>query len=305
VHTEDVSFASGDLRLGGTIALPDAFGRHPALVLIGGSGPSDRHNDGFFDVLRERLAGCGVATLTYDKRGVGASTGHWPGASVDELAADASAALATLRGHPRVAGSAVGVMGHSEGGWVALRLGARGSSPSHVILSSCPAVSFLDSEVFALTAAGLPPDSAVGAGALLRELARRAGAGGSLEEATGLIADAQRTRWFAPLETQGFVLDATAWAQMRAWGEYDPARDLSLLRAPTLVVLGADDPLTPIDASVTRYEQSARTAGRRQEIVVFPGADHRLKSLETADLARGYVERLSRWDPRTGAVARG
>jgi alpha-beta hydrolase superfamily lysophospholipase len=115
--TEEVSFASRGVLLDGTIAFPEAPGRHRGIVLIGGSGPSDRHNDGFFDALNEHLVAAGLVTLVYDKRGVGKSTGRWETATLDELAGDAGAALATLRAHPRSTPDAIGVMGHSEGGW--------------------------------------------------------------------------------------------------------------------------------------------------------------------------------------------
>jgi len=144
------------------------------VVLIGGSGPADRHNDGFFDELRTHLARGGVAVLAYDKRGTGKSTGAWAGATVDDLAHDAAAAVAALQAHPRVAAGAVGVLGHSEGGWVALRLCARLGTPRHLILNSCPAVSFAESEVFALTTAGAEPGAAA---ALLCQLATAVRAG--------------------------------------------------------------------------------------------------------------------------------
>ena len=80
----------------------DAAGACPGVILVGGSGPSDRHNGGFFDALRTHLADAGVAVLTYDKRGAGKSTGEWASATVDDLAHDAAAAVAVLQAHPRV-----------------------------------------------------------------------------------------------------------------------------------------------------------------------------------------------------------
>jgi uncharacterized protein len=114
VETEEVTFSGAGVRLSGTITCPDAAFACPGAVLIGGSGTSDRHNDGFFDALRAHLASTGVAVLAYDKRGAGKSTGAWVSATVDELAHDAAAAVAVLQAHPRVASGAVGVLGHSE-----------------------------------------------------------------------------------------------------------------------------------------------------------------------------------------------
>src|SRR5580693_1244391 len=116
--------------------MPGPASPSPGIVLIGGSGPSDRHNDGFFDLLRDHLAQAGVAVLAYDKRGTGRSAGDWATATVDDLAADATAAVAALQAHPQVTPGTVGVLGHSEGGWVALRLGARPGAPRHLIINS-------------------------------------------------------------------------------------------------------------------------------------------------------------------------
>ena len=156
---EEVEFSGAGVRLSATITLPGPASASPGIVLIGGSGPSDRHNDGFFDLLRDHLANAGEAVLAYDKRGAGRSTGDWATATIDDLAADAAAAVATLQAHPLVTGR-VGVLGHSEGGWVALRLCARLATLRHLIINSCPAVSFAESEAYALSRAGAGQDKA-------------------------------------------------------------------------------------------------------------------------------------------------
>jgi len=145
VRSQDVVFESGGVRLGGTITLPGGRGPFPGAVLIGGSGPSDRHNGGFFDVLTGHLVASGVASLAYDKRGVGSSTGRWDTATIGELAADADAACTVLQAHMAVA-DAVSVLGHSEGGWVTMRLCSRLRPEARLVLNSASAVSFIDAE---------------------------------------------------------------------------------------------------------------------------------------------------------------
>jgi pimeloyl-ACP methyl ester carboxylesterase len=140
VVSEAIDFSGAGVRLSGTLWLPDHFVGH-GLLLIGGSGRSDRHNDGLFDALSEYLVAQGVAVLAYDKRGAGSSSGWWADAGVEALAADARCALDVLRAHRCVAPAAVGVFGHSEGGWVAMRVGAQEPTLAHVVLNSCPAVS--------------------------------------------------------------------------------------------------------------------------------------------------------------------
>jgi pimeloyl-ACP methyl ester carboxylesterase len=297
VETAEVTFTSGGVRLDGSISCPDAAEDCPGIVLIGGSGPSDRHNDGLFDEIGTHLVSAGVAILAYDKRGAGQSTGAWATATVDDLASDAAAAVAALRSHPGVAADRVGVLGHSEGGWVALRLCARLDSPRHVIVNGCPAVSFAESEVFALTTAGA--DAAV---PLLRELIAAARADSGLVRGQQIMASYSGEPWFPALTADGFTMDAAGWAQLTAWAGYDPGDDLARLTTPTLAIFGADDPLAPVRASVERYEETAASTGRVQRAVVFPGADHRLRV--SGDFATGYLDQLSSWCKTPGALAR-
>jgi pimeloyl-ACP methyl ester carboxylesterase len=289
MDTQEITFPGAGVHLSGSITCPDAAGACPGVVLIGGSGPSDRHNGGFFDPLRTHLASAGVAVLAYDKRGAGKSTGAWATATVDDLAHDAAAAVKVLRAHPHVAAGHVGVLGHSEGGWVALRLCARLDAPRHLILNSCPAVSFAESEAFALTTAGAEPRAA---GALLEQLTTAARAGRSYQHGQQIIAACQDEPWY-PLVSSGFTLDPATWAQLTAWADYDPSDDLARLKTPTLAIFGEDDPLVPVQASAERFRQTATRAARCQETRIFPGADHRLQV--TAGIAPGYLTQLSTW----------
>lgn len=287
--SEDVRFTSGDgTELVGTLSVPRRVASGtPGLALVGGSGPSDRHNGGFFDDLRHRLVLAGVAVLAYDKRGAGGSSGDWASADVDLLAADAAAALALLRDHSAVAGENVGLLGHSEGGWVALRVAARFVPPRHLILNSCPAVSFLRAEAYAQARAGVDEDVATRS---LERLAHLAAAGGSHVQAQHVLEDAADHATRAALAAEGFELTEHTWAQFVAWAGYDPASDLADLTIPTLATFGEKDDLTPA-------RESQSTLHRLGTIVVrtasFPNADHRLR--DASGYASGYFDCLIHW----------
>jgi pimeloyl-ACP methyl ester carboxylesterase len=290
VETEEVEFSGAGVRLSATITVPGPASASTGLVLIGGSGPSDRHNDGFFDLLRDHLASAGVAVLAYDKRGAGRSTGDWATATVDDLAADAAAAVAALQARPRVTPGTVGVLGHSEGGWVALRLCARLATLRHLIINSCPAVSFAESEAYALTRAGAEPDKAA---ALIAQLTAAVQAGLGYEEGQRILAACEHEPWYPALAAGGFSLDAAAWSQLGAWGHYDPGPDLDQLTTPTLAIFGGNDPLVPVQASITRLRDTAARTARPQQITVFPGAGHRMQAGTSP--APGYLACLSTW----------
>ena len=93
-RSEDVQFSNRDVQLTGTLIMPSKGGRHPAIVLVHGSGAENREHVLPFARFLIRL---GIAVLGYDKRGVGESTGDWNTATFEDLAGDAVAAVGYLK----------------------------------------------------------------------------------------------------------------------------------------------------------------------------------------------------------------
>jgi hypothetical protein len=112
--------------LSGTLTRPAGDRPVTAIVLVAGSGPTDRDEsiDGhkIFAVLADYLTRQGFAVYRYDKRGVMRSTGDYLPATETDFARDAEAAIETLRSRKGIA--RVGVLGHSEGGLLAAELAA-------------------------------------------------------------------------------------------------------------------------------------------------------------------------------------
>jgi pimeloyl-ACP methyl ester carboxylesterase len=116
-RTTPISFQNGNVSLVGTLYLPNRTNRrHPAVVLAHGSEDNDRYS---FDALPHVLASYGIAVLAYDKRGTGQSTGSWETSGLELLADDLLAALKALKSRNDIDAQKIGVIGFSEGGWVA------------------------------------------------------------------------------------------------------------------------------------------------------------------------------------------
>ena len=114
----------------GTLVYPEGYkegDKVPVLIMVTGSGAENRDEEIFdhkpFLVIADYLARHGVASLRFDDRGVGKSTGSMEGATTKDFAEDALAGIEMLRGLKQF--SKVGVLGHSEGGSVAFMLGAK------------------------------------------------------------------------------------------------------------------------------------------------------------------------------------
>ena len=118
-QTEDVSFSNGDAQLKGTLTLPQNCNRQtPVLLMV----DEEIFEHKPFAVLADALARQGIATLRYDDRGFGESTGDLISVTTADLKNDALAGINLLRSRF----DRVGVLGHSEGGTIGLMLAAEG-----------------------------------------------------------------------------------------------------------------------------------------------------------------------------------
>ncbi len=145
VTRELVEVMSGPVAIRGEIWIPkDARGKVPVVLLIAGSGPTDRDGNNAmglrtdaYRMVAEALASHGIATLRYDKRGVGQSGIEFdPTQTVlDDFVGDAGLLAAKLRADPRF--STLTLAGHSEGGTIAIRLAQR-AAPSSLVLLAAP-----------------------------------------------------------------------------------------------------------------------------------------------------------------------
>ena len=122
---EDVSFSNGDAILKGTLVLPEGYSRKtPVLIMITGSGLQNRDEEIFehkpFAVIADALARNGIASLRFDDRGFGESTGDVVNCTTEDLMKDALSGIDLLRQRF----DNVGVLGHSEGGTISFMLGA-------------------------------------------------------------------------------------------------------------------------------------------------------------------------------------
>jgi pimeloyl-ACP methyl ester carboxylesterase len=137
---EDISFKSGKYNLAGTLTFPEESGSFPAVLLITGSGQVDRNENAkklrinVFAQISRFLAENGIASLKYDKRGVGASQGiYWETGFFDNVD-DAQSAFEYLKSNDRVQSENTFLLGHSEGAIITTRLVGSGVDAAGGIL---------------------------------------------------------------------------------------------------------------------------------------------------------------------------
>jgi uncharacterized protein len=300
LQLRDVTFSNGEVTLAGSLAMPDRRAPSLGVVMIGGSGSSDRDNDTLFPPIRRHLVEAGIAVLSYDKRGVGESSGEWLDATMDDLAADAIAALSFLRMRPGVHADTVGLFGHSEGGWVALRAAAARDDVAYVVTNSCPGMSPAAQDRYALAkamrradgVAAQDIDSALAVYDRLVEAGRR---GANFAEATRLFDAEKKPSILADLWAD---VDERQWEFLKRKQDHDPIPDALRLRCPHLAIFGGADQLVPVADSIHLFSTAACHADRpgrsRLTVEVFPGADHRIGSTG-ARFVPGYLATVAQW----------
>ena len=305
VTTEDVTIERAGVQLGGTIVLPAGRGPWPAVVFVHGSGPATRDASRFFAT---EFAGRGIASLIFDKRGTGASSGDWREAGFYTLARDVLAAVEVLKAHPAIDENAIGLCGQSQGGWVGPLAAVQSDDVALVVMVSGPAVSPAEeghwNVIYRLRQAGFG-DAAVGQAVdLLRARDDLVRFGAQAQEPyDSALASASEEAWFAE---SGFVgLDASEPWQVgwyRRVLDYEPVPVLRELSVPLLALFGEEDASVPVQRSADVLRRFQEDSDAAITVAIYPGADHALRRTSAGGrplvwpgFVEGYIERQTTW----------
>ncbi|UOQ74021.1 alpha/beta hydrolase [Hymenobacter cellulosilyticus] len=298
-----VRFAGGSAvtQLVGTLALPKGRRPVPAVVLVSGSGPHNRHGEQFghqpFRVLADDLARRGFAVLCYDERGVGASTGHFASATTTDFAADVAAAVAALRANRHIDAQRIFLMGHSQGSLEVARVAAQDSGVAGVVLLSGlaePLVEVYKARLRAQMAPHLNKADTTGRADILKtQLVCEAVLNiiaASPNEAAALAAlqrpipaqgiSPEELAYFAPTYLQPTVQDIL---------RQDPRPDLRKIRVPVLAVTGALDTEAPATTQFPALKAAFPASGGTQlTTVVVPQVTHFLQTIPAGTTLSPY-----------------
>lgn len=304
-RVEEVVVKSGEVKLEGTLTLPATPGRHPAVALLTGSGAQNRDEELFgfkpFRLIADHLTRAGVVVLRCDDRGVGGSSGSLQSVTSEDLAADALAAVGFLRARAEVDPARIGLLGHSEGGLLAVMAAARSKELGFIILVSGPAVkgeTLMRAQGEAIYRAEGKSEAEV---RRLLDLQARsfqvARSGEGAEELAAAIRQATLSELEKlPAERQkamgdpGQLADRAAKAQLAAlrspwlkfFLDYDPAQALRQVCCPVLALYGEKDLQVPAEMNRKALEAALDRAGnKRVTIRVLPGANHLFQPAKT------------------------
>jgi len=310
-----IRFHNGAEALYGELHLPEDRKPKAIVVLQYGSGRDSAVANNFVQYL---LPLKDIGVFVFDKRGTGRSTGVYT-ADFKVLASDMNAALAAVRAQRAAAGTPIGLMGESQGGWVA-PLAAELSAVDFVVVSYGLAISAAEEDrqemLQVLATKGFDPDAIAKAEILQKATTRVIDshfAESRVDEMEQLKALYGNEPWFKAGLGGDYTgpLTATPADQLGSFREafsfaidlnYDPEPTLRAIGAtPSLWVLAGLDTEAP-SATSLEILRRLQDQGARIDIAVFPNADHgiiEVADLKTGDLAGthapGYFDLLGDW----------
>lgn len=259
-----------------TLALPPGGpgAGFPALLLLPGSGPSTRSDS---EPLTRPFLRAGFAVLTFDKRGCGESTGSWLTSSLDDMAADGRALLDWVAARPEVEAARIGLVGVSQGGWVAPLVVSGRADVAFIIALTGGGVSPAVIERFdyerRLERAGVLGDELAAARRTIDAYFAFLSGRAPRSVVTTLLESGKDRSWPNDLGI-GRVLPSEIQRPAWAWvAAFDPEPSLRSLRTPVLAMIGGRDRDPSMEVKAWQAALAANP-DPRTEIRVVPGAGH-------------------------------
>lgn len=328
-NEEEVTFQNGDVKFAGTLMLPRKQGKHPAVIMITGSGPQNRYEELFgwkvFQGIADHFTRRGIAVLLYDDRGMGGSGGNVFDVTTEDFAMDALAAMRYLQSRSDINPGQIGVCGHSEGGIVAPFAAVKSNEVAFVICISGTGypgtdILFKQSELIA-RANGEAPEkiqkdldnikmfiSMINEGRSEGDIKERLQ--DMAETQVAALTEEQKRGIKDPAEFKKGIVDglykqfASKWFQF--FLKHDPAPILEKVKCPVLLVFGELDLQVPAEWNKDAMVKALERGGNKDlKAKIFPKANHLYQEATTGspseyaklpkEFVPGFLEFMSGW----------
>jgi len=275
----DVMIPALGFNLAATVTMPtQAAGRlrHPAVVLVPGSGPIDREENVYgipiFTQLAGALAERGYLVVRYDKRGIGQSGGRIERATIQDFADDVLSVVKWLGKRKDVDKRRISIAGHSEGGAIAMIAGSKEDEIASLVLIGAPGLKgselILEQQGHGLDALQLPEADRAAKVDLQKRIQTAVMTGVGLD---GLPEDLRKqadTPWFRSLLL------------------FDPSEAMKKVKQPVLILQGEFDRQVPPHHAQKLAEMArARKKAAPVEVLLLPRVNHLLVHATTGEVS--------------------
>lgn len=274
---ESVSFTNAQYTFNGTLTLPENYSKNtPVVLMVTGSGQQNRDEELFshkpFAVIADALARQGIASLRYDDRGWGDKSVNFADFTTDDFRQDAAAAIPLLRKRF----NKVGILGHSEGGTIAMMLAAEGKADFIVSLAGM-AISGKETLIMqnrqAMSAIGLPKEMVDSYCNSISKALDEIASGKKASEIN--IDDVPQA--LKPITIKALQQADTPY--VRHFLTVDVGKLLPKIKCPVLALNGTKDTQVDCDANTTRIEKGL--ANCKHSIKKIDGVNHMFQHCNT------------------------
>jgi pimeloyl-ACP methyl ester carboxylesterase len=266
--TTTAQLATPTGTLAGTLVVPPAAAKVPVVLIIPGSGPTDRDGNtpliagknNSYKMLADALAAEGVASLRYDKRGIGESRtaiGREADMRFDMSVDDAAGWVAQLRGDARF--SRVIVAGHSEGSLVGMLASAKAHADAFVSIAGPARRASIVMRDQLRPQLGATPALWEGSETVLAML-----------EAGSLVTPLPLAIRSVP--SLASLYRPSVQPYLISWFKYVPSSQLAALTIPVVILQGTTDLQVSVDEA-----KALKAAKPDAELIVIDGMNHVMK----------------------------
>ncbi len=242
------------IKLAGMLFLPEGMGPHPTAIIIHGSGTSRRNSKWYLSVAKH-LQRYGIAVVLPDKRGSEKSEGKWLGAGFEELATDTLSAIDYVINQDTYASSTIGLLGMSQGGWIAPIVASQSDQISFVVSMSSATVTTNEQ--------------------LLHE------------EVNNIAPYTYRfiAKLIAPISSSHLLKKES----LAALAEFDPIPYWKNINVPVLIALGENDKNVPVEDSVQRLKENNLD---HFNIKIYKNGGHAIRDPASNEVSQEYLDDL-------------
>lgn len=286
--SEEVSFQNGEVKLAGALTFPkNEKSRHPAAVLISGSGLQDRDGPlSLYRLIAERLSANGIAVLRHDDRGVGKSSSPAKAATYQDLIGDTKAAVEYLRNRKEIDPARVMLVGHSEGGFTARIIAAEDERIAGIALLAGASLATLEKIIREQTL-------------YLASLGKTVDPGNREQlgqEASSIIDLIEKAKTGAPDQRLTDTFE-----YFRQHIALDMSANIKRLRCPVLILQGERDSNVLASHAVETALALSAAGNKQVRLRIFPNLTHyftpafALKAEERSQVSAEMLEALQKW----------
>jgi uncharacterized protein len=296
--SEEILFSNQNIRLAGTLHMPERKPPYPTLVAVHPASGGER-TDPFYEHLKIELPKRGIAVYIFDRRGSGASEGEFETADFEDLAGDVISAVDYLQSRSDIDKTRIGLHGTSQGAWIAPIAAARKPDIAFVVAVSASGVSPAEQMNYGV-AFHLKTDhfdqAVIDKAMELRNLVNKYFRGSvSREKVMAELSRYEDEPWYEKAylyPSSELPIDITQ-SKWHYEMDYEPLSIWRKVKQPTLFLFAEVDEWLPIEQSMINYE-NATTHLSDIMLKQVKGTDHLMRN-QKGETSKEYLDALINW----------